>query len=122
MQSYTNYKVSEFLKDRHPYLPEFNPRPIIDNEQVSTAYNERCVPKLADLLTYKDLKAEKRRDALHTLNELVSNQEVKAEMINYNIVSYACNLMADDNYQVRIEVFKIIQEWLKSIIILIRTT
>ena len=80
MQAYTGYKVSEFLKDRHPYVPP-KPTPLIDPEQVAVAYNERSIPKLADLLKYESLSLEKRRDALHTLNELASHQETKEIMI-----------------------------------------
>ena len=55
MQSYTHYKVSEFLKDRHPYIPPKIQSPLNDPEQVSIAYNEKAIPKLADLLIYKKL-------------------------------------------------------------------
>jgi len=102
MQSYTRYKVSEFLKDRHPYVPP-KPSPLMDPEQVAIAYNERSVPKLADLLVYERLSPQKRRDALHTLNELVSHQETKEIMIQNNIVQYAVNLMSDNSEEVRAE-------------------
>ena len=103
MQSYTLYTTSEFLRDRHPYIPNPNPRPLIDPEQVSIAYNERAVPKLSELLIYDKLSSEKRRDALHTLNELVSHQETKCDMINNKIVLSATNLMQDSNPEVRFE-------------------
>ena len=103
MQSYTLYTTSEFLKDRHPYIPDPNPRPLMDPEQVSIAYNERAVPKLSDLLIYKELSSEKRLAALHTLNELVSHQETKCDMINNEIVKSATNLMKDENADVRFE-------------------
>ena len=103
MQSYSLYTTSEFLKDRHPYIPEPNPRPLMDPEQIAIAYNERCIPKLADLLIYPELSSQKRRDALHTLNELVSHQETKVIMINNKIVLSATNLMKDENHEVRFE-------------------
>ena len=103
MQSYTLYTTSEFLRDRHPYIPNPNPRPLIDPEQVSIAYNERAVPKLSELLIYEQLSSEKRRDALHTLNELVSHQETKCDMIRNNIVLSATKLMEDSNPDVRFE-------------------
>ena len=103
MQSYTLYTTSEFLRDRHPYIPNPNPRPLIDPEQVSIAYNERAVPKLSELLIYDKLSSEKRRDALHTLNELVSHQETKCDMITNNIVISATHLMQDENPEVRFE-------------------
>ena len=103
MQSYTLYTTSEFLKDRHPYIPDPNPRPLMDPEQVSIAYNERAVPKLADLLIYDKLSSQKRLAALHTLNELVSHQETKCDMITNQIVISATNLMKDENPDVRYE-------------------
>ena len=103
MQSYTLYRASEFLRDRHPYIPEPNPRPLYDPEQVAIAYNERAVPKLADLLIYEQLSPESRRDALHTLNELVSHQETKCDMITNKITLHATNLMVDENPEVRFE-------------------
>jgi hypothetical protein len=108
MQSYTVYKVSEFLKDRHPYIPEKNPRPLIDPDQVAIAYNERAIPKLADLLVYPELSSQKRTETLHTLNELVSHQETKVEMIRNNIVISATNLMTDENKDVRCEAAKLV--------------
>ena len=74
MKSYFPYKVSEFLFDRHPYLPPVPEVILIDANEVAIAYNERCVPKLGDLLLNKDLIIEKRVIALKTLNELVSHQ------------------------------------------------
>jgi hypothetical protein len=106
------------LKDRLPYQdnfpkPEYDPTipieenerriPIIDPQEVANAYNTRSVPKLANLLIYEGLPSDKRRDALKTLNELVSHQETKAIMISYNIVTSAINLLADNDHEVRYE-------------------
>lgn len=102
MQSYQVYKDSEFHKDRYPYIPPPE-TPLYDPDQVSLAYNERCIPKLADLLVYEKLDSKKRTDALHTLNELVSNQELKAEMIEHFIVLYASQHTVDENPETRRE-------------------
>lgn len=74
MKAYIPYKVSEFLFDRHPYLSPVPAVILLDPNEVTIAYNERCVPKLGDLLTNIDLIVEKRIIALKTLNELVSEQ------------------------------------------------
>jgi hypothetical protein len=118
MQSYINHNASEFLKDRLPYQdnfpkPEYDTSvpigenekhiPIIDPQEVANAYNTRSVPKLANLLVYEGLPSNKRRDALKTLNELVSHQETKATMISYNIVTSTINLLSDNNHEVRYE-------------------
>jgi hypothetical protein len=118
MQSYISHNVSEDLKDRLPYKDNFpkpeydtnvpigeNERriPIIDMQEVANAYNTRSIPKLANLLVYDGLPSDKRRDALKTLNELVSHQETKATMISYNIITSAINLLADNDHEVRYE-------------------
>jgi len=103
MQSFTYYHVSEFLKDRHPYIPPEKEVILMDPEQVTLAYNERTIPKLGDLLVYPPLSDKKRRDTLHTLNELVSHQETKTEMIDYGIIFSAANLMASKDWEVRRE-------------------
>lgn len=95
MQSFSVYKVSEFNKDRYPYIKGLR-SPLRDPNQVSIAYNENCIPRLANLLHIKLLSSDKRTDALHTLNELVSNQEMKMQMIDHNIVSYASCLTVDE--------------------------
>ena len=74
MKSYIPYKASEFLKDRHPYLPPVPDVILMDPNEVTVAYNERCIPKLGDLLISESLSIEKRIIALKTLNELVSHQ------------------------------------------------
>lgn len=94
MQSYTLYKDSEFHKDRHPFLPPPE-TPLMDPYQVSIAYGDRSITKLADLLVLKDLSSDKRKDTLHTLNEMVSNQELKSDMIDHFIVLYASQLTLD---------------------------
>lgn len=103
MQSFTYYHISEFLKDRHPYIPPIKEPILYDPEQVTIAYNERTIPKLADLLVFPELSDKKKRDALHTLNELVSHQESKTEMIEYGIIYSASNLMASNDWEVRRE-------------------
>jgi hypothetical protein len=118
MQAHISHNVSEFLKERLPYQDNFpkpeydmsiqvneNERriPIIDPQEVANAYNTRSIPKLANLLIYEGLPADKRRDALKTLNESVSHQETKSVMISYNIVTSAINLLADNDHEVRYE-------------------
>lgn len=109
MQSYKVYKVSEMLKDRHPYVKEDNlMRNVIDPTEVAVAYNERAVPKLAEMLVLDNLAWDRRRDALITLNELVSHQESKVEMVDNKVVYSATNLFVDDNFEVRSEAAKLV--------------
>jgi hypothetical protein len=68
------------LKDRHPYVdPPFNDR--YDPSEVYHAVFDRSVPKLIEILLMEKIESTKYRDALITLNELVSHQETKDEMI-----------------------------------------
>lgn len=107
MKSYKLYQVSEFLKDRHPYIPKEEDN-YIDPQEVSTAYNERMIPKLTELLLDETLPKEKKYDTLYTLNQLVSVQETKAEMISNEIVLIATNLIADDYEKVRSEACRLV--------------
>lgn len=78
MQSYKLHVVSEHLKDRHPYLePPFKAR--YDQTQVHYAVFDRSIPKLVEILLMEGIEKEKYRDALITLNELVSNENDKGK-------------------------------------------
>lgn len=80
MQSYQLHVVSEHLKDRHPYIEApFNDR--YDPSDVFHAVFDRSIPKLIEILLMPDIEQYKYRDALITLNEMVSHQEMKDEMI-----------------------------------------
>lgn len=102
MQSFQKYDVSEFLKDRHPYLdPPFTSA--IDPSQVTLAVFFRKVPKLADCLDFENLPFHLRTDALHTLNEMVYHQETKDEMIRLSILRSCGTLLSSDSADVRKE-------------------
>lgn len=102
MQSYEEHRVSEILADRHPYLePPFSSE--INPLQVTLAVFDRQISKLADNLNYPSLPDDLRRDALHTLNELVEHQETKDEMISYGILSSAAVLLDSPSWPVRKE-------------------
>ena len=72
MQSYEHHIVPESLEKRHPYLQEPFSSEIIP-DQITVAVFDRKVPKLATVLVNPDLESNLRRDALKTLNELVSH-------------------------------------------------
>lgn len=102
MQSFQRYDVSEFLKDRHPYLdPPFTSE--IDRSQVTLAVFFRKIPKLADCLNFENLPYHLRADALHTLNELVSHQESKDTMIHLNVLTSCASLLLSESANVRKE-------------------
>ena len=102
MQSFQKYNVSEFLKDRHPYLdPPFTSE--IDHSQVTLAVFFRKIPKLADCLDFENLPFHLRADALHTLNELVSHQESKDTMIRLGVLNSCGSLLLSESPNVRKE-------------------
>jgi hypothetical protein len=88
MQSYEEHQLSAV--DCHPYFDlssEINPC------QVTLAVFDRQIARLSENLSYSGLPDELRRDALHTLNELVKHQEAKDEMISYGVLSSAAILL-----------------------------
>jgi HEAT repeat len=102
MQSYQKYHVSDFHQDRHPYLDlPFSSE--IDPRQVTLAVFFRKIPKLSDCLNFENLPYVLRKDALHTLNELVSHQETKDEMINLSVLQSCAVLLNSESPQVRKE-------------------
>lgn len=93
MQSYKPLVVPEHLSGRYPYLePEFRDR--YDPSEVYHAVFDRSIPKLIEIMQMPDLEPEKYRDALITLNEIVSHQENKAVMIENGLVEIASEFMA----------------------------
>lgn len=93
MQSYKPLIVPENLSGRYPYLePEFSDR--YDPSEVYHAVFDRSIPKLVEILEMEELTPEKYRDALITLNEIVSHQENKSKMIDSGLVEISSAFMA----------------------------
>jgi hypothetical protein len=102
MQSFQKYNVSEFLKDRHPYLdPPFTSD--IDPCQVTLAVFFRKIPKLAACLNFENLPFHLRADALRTLNELVTHPETNDEMMRHSILRSCGTLLESESSSVRKE-------------------
>ena len=102
MQSYEQYVVSEFLNDRHPYLQgpftsEINP------QQVTLAVFDRSIPKLSEVIHNVSVPSQKHADALRTLNELVSHQETKDEIIDNDVIKASSLLLNSSDPRVRKE-------------------
>jgi len=102
MQSYQEHLVSQFLKDRHPYLEEpFTSE--IDPSQVTLAVFFRQIPKLAEALRFESLPDHLQKDALHTLNELVSDPSKKDTMNTNELLKLCGELLESKNEGVRKE-------------------
>ncbi|KAL4510611.1 hypothetical protein ABPG72_004765 [Tetrahymena utriculariae] len=102
MQSYKLHVVSEHLKDRYPYLEaDFNDR--YDNTEVYHAVFDRSIPKLIQILLMPEIEEFKYRDALITLNEMVSHQEMKDQMISQGLISIASAFLHHKIVEIRRE-------------------
>lgn len=100
MQSYEHHIVYESLQRRHPYLQEpFTSD--IEPQQITVGVFDRMIPKFREVLIQQDLEHEACRDALKTLNELVSHQETMDKMIDHDLLQIAANLLKHPNWEVR---------------------
>jgi len=103
MQSYEEHRVSQFLRDRHPYLDQPFPKNI-DPIQVTLAVFDRRIPKLVECIAEPNLPLNRCEDALHTLNEIVSHQETKDDLTAFGTMEICSNLLKEStSYLVRKE-------------------
>lgn len=103
IHGYKKHIVSEFLKDRHPYLePPFKDRE--DPTEVFHAVFDRSIPKLVEILSFDDeLPSQNYREALMLLNQMSSHQENKDMMISHLLVFRCLNFMRHKDSEVRRE-------------------
>jgi hypothetical protein len=88
------------MRDRHPYIQkDFDA--VIDTEQITHAVFDRSLAKYAEVLSNRELSAERKKDALIKLNQLSSQKDIVDEMINYNIVVIVSTLLLDEDKYVR---------------------
>lgn len=103
MQSYEEHRVSQFLRDRHPYLDPAFPK-IIDSNQVTLAVFDRRIPKLVECIANPNLPIDRCEDALHTLNEIVAHQETKDDLTAFGTMEICSYLLKEStSYVVRKE-------------------
>lgn len=103
MQSYEEHPVSQFLRDRHPYLEPPFPK-TIDPLQITLAVFDRRIPKLVECIADPNLPLDRCQDALHTLNEIVSHQETKDDLTAFGTMEICSYLLKEStSYRVRKE-------------------
>lgn len=78
------------------------------------AVKERSIPKLAAVLVNPEVEAIIKRDALKTLNEMVSHQETKDLMITENVIEATAPLLIEKNIEVRREAVSLIGSFANS--------
>ena len=66
------------------------------------------------MLNNKGVEATIKRDALKTLNEMVSHQETKDIMISESVIEAAAPLLSDKNHEVRREAVSLIGSFANS--------
>lgn len=107
MQSYKPYVVPESLDKRHPYIQEpFTSK--VDPKEITLAIKERAVPKYLEVLKNPEVEATIKRDALKTLNEIVSHQETKDIMIDQGMIEAVAPLLKDSDPEVRREAVSLV--------------
>ena len=100
IHGFKKHIVSNFLKDRHPYLHSpFNQR--YDPKEVFHAVFDRSIPKLVEILDMEDLPADSYKEAFMLLNEMASHQENKLTMIDSGLVETALAYMTHPHAEVR---------------------
>jgi len=72
------------------------------------AIKERAIPKYLAVLTNPEVEATIKRDALKTLNEIVSHQETKDIMIDQGMIEAVAPLLKDSNPEVRREAVSLV--------------
>lgn len=100
LMCYEPHIVSDHLKDRHPYIQkDFDA--IIDPGQITHSVSDRSLGKYAEVLSNRDLPADRKKDALIKLNQMATHKDLVDEMVNYNMVVIASTLLLDDDKHVR---------------------
>lgn len=100
IHGFKKHIVSNFLKDRHPYLHSpFNQR--YDPKEVFHAVFDRSIPKLVEILAMEELPAQSYKEAFMLLNEMSSHQENKLIMIDSGLVETALAYMTHTDAEVR---------------------
>eukprot|EP00933_Yihiella_yeosuensis_P021446 TRINITY_DN16957_c1_g3_i1.p1 TRINITY_DN16957_c1_g3~~TRINITY_DN16957_c1_g3_i1.p1 ORF type:complete len:521 (+),score=87.33 TRINITY_DN16957_c1_g3_i1:167-1729(+) len=99
LQGYKRHIISEFSKDRSPYLEDINSH--LKHDDVSMAFGDRVFPRLVEQLTSPGMAADKLVEALRTICDLTSHQENKAQAISSDVVAAATNLLMHESVPVR---------------------
>lgn len=102
VHGFRKHIVSNFLKDRHPYL-ESTSKQRYDPTEVFHAVFDRSIPKLIEILDNDQLPALNYREAFMLLNEMASHQENKLVMIDSGLVHICLDFLRHSEAEVRRE-------------------
>jgi hypothetical protein len=105
LQGYKRHIVSEFLKDRYPYLEDIQKAP---HDEVSMAFGNRLFPRLMEQLMTPDMHASKLTEALCVICDLCAHQENKVTAVASDVIAAATNLLMHDSVEVRREAARVV--------------
>eukprot|EP00698_Gefionella_okellyi_P000005 TRINITY_DN10005_c0_g1_i1.p1 TRINITY_DN10005_c0_g1~~TRINITY_DN10005_c0_g1_i1.p1 ORF type:complete len:322 (-),score=61.71 TRINITY_DN10005_c0_g1_i1:156-1121(-) len=91
------WKVSDQLKDRHPYID----RNVINPKEIAVSFGREAIPRLLDLSRNPDMTAEELVQCVHEFNLVLSHQETKIEALNCNAVTAMLHLLGHQSAGVR---------------------
>jgi hypothetical protein len=106
LQGFKRHIVSDFHKDRYPYLEDINGH--LKHDEVSMAFGDRLFPRLVDQLKTPDMHPTKLTEALCVICDLCPHQENKVTAVSSDVVAAATNLLMHDSVEVRREAARVI--------------
>jgi|Transcript_115592 hypothetical protein len=106
LQGYKRHIVSDFHKDRYPYLEDINGH--LKKDEVSMAFGDRLFPRLMEQLMTPDMHPTKLTEALSVICDLCPHQENKVTAVASDVVAAATNLLMHDSVEVRREAARVI--------------
>lgn len=106
MQAYERHIISEFSKDRHPYLDDI--RSHLKADDITMASGNRLFPRLVEQLLSPGKAPEKLVEALRTICDLCSHQENKCEAISSDVIAASTNLLMHESIPVRRDAARVI--------------
>ncbi|CAE8584774.1 unnamed protein product [Polarella glacialis] len=106
LPAYKRHIISEFLKDRSPYLEDITGH--LKAADVSTAFGDRLFPRLVEQLKSPGMAPEKLVEALRTICDLCSHQENKCQAISSDVIAAATHLLMHENVPVRRDAARVI--------------
>jgi len=113
LQGFKHHVVSEFLQDRYPYLEDISGH--LKTDEVSMARGDRLFPRLVEQLQNPEMAPEKLCEALRTICDFGSHQEMKCQAIASDVVAAATNLLMHDSVLVRRDAARVLSSVAKVV-------
>lgn len=105
-QAYQRHITSEFLADRYPYLEDITGH--LKADDVTMAFGDRFFPRLVEILETPGMAPEKLIEALRTIRDFSSHQEMKCQAISADAIAAATGLLMHESIPVRRDAARVI--------------